>query len=145
MLENTCLMTLIRYWLRIHIIVYVMLQLDLTEHWCFCATDFCNQESCFSLPFGSREFGGSYIAKRLQYSSYSNWKGRNDAYYWSTAIPLVFISSLMTLWYASNVVINYFPLLPGGSSSHSRIYYSIKGLYKWSIGKWRMKRGEERE
>ncbi|ULT88158.1 hypothetical protein L3Y34_007398 [Caenorhabditis briggsae] len=55
-------------------------QFDITEHWCFCATEKCNSEDCFSSPFGSREYASSYIAKRLQYSSsYSHnpWKYRN--------------------------------------------------------------------
>ncbi|EPB78176.1 hypothetical protein ANCCEY_02723 [Ancylostoma ceylanicum] len=54
-------------------------KLEIYEHWCFCATDYCNTQVCYSRPFGSSEFPGSYIGKRLQYSSYSSdWRFRNS-------------------------------------------------------------------
>uniref|UniRef100_A0A7I5EDE4 Protein quiver n=1 Tax=Haemonchus contortus TaxID=6289 RepID=A0A7I5EDE4_HAECO len=53
-------------------------KLEIFEHWCFCATDYCNTQVCYSRPFGSSEFANSYIGKRLQYSSYnSDWRYRN--------------------------------------------------------------------
>ncbi|KJH45594.1 hypothetical protein DICVIV_08364 [Dictyocaulus viviparus] len=53
-------------------------RLDIYEHWCFCATDHCNTQMCYSRPFGSGELLSSIVDKRLQYSSYSsNWRYRN--------------------------------------------------------------------
>ncbi|CAB3397955.1 unnamed protein product [Caenorhabditis bovis] len=65
-------------------------QMDITEHWCFCATDKCNSEDCYSSPFGSREYASSYIAKRLQYSSYAHnpWRYRNTGSTFATSILL---------------------------------------------------------
>ncbi|KHJ83210.1 hypothetical protein OESDEN_17093 [Oesophagostomum dentatum] len=54
-------------------------KLEIYEHWCFCATDYCNTQMCYSRPFGSSDFPGSYIGKRLQYSSFSSdWRFRNS-------------------------------------------------------------------
>uniref|UniRef100_A0A0K0DBA9 Protein quiver n=1 Tax=Angiostrongylus cantonensis TaxID=6313 RepID=A0A0K0DBA9_ANGCA len=54
-------------------------KLEIYEHWCFCATDHCNTQMCYSRPFGSADFSSSFIGKRLQYSSYSSdWRYRNS-------------------------------------------------------------------
>ncbi|KAK6756712.1 hypothetical protein RB195_014879 [Necator americanus] len=44
-------------------------KLEIYEHWCFCATDYCNTQVCYNRPFGSSEFPGSYIGKRKAGSS----------------------------------------------------------------------------
>ncbi|KIH57267.1 hypothetical protein ANCDUO_12543, partial [Ancylostoma duodenale] len=74
-------------------------KLEIYEHWCFCATDYCNTQVCYSRPFGSSEFPGSYIGKRLQYSSYSSdWRFRNSC---DQAMP----SSLLLLLLLSTVLV----------------------------------------
>uniref|UniRef100_A0A8R1EH99 Uncharacterized protein n=1 Tax=Caenorhabditis japonica TaxID=281687 RepID=A0A8R1EH99_CAEJA len=75
-------------------------QFDITEHWCFCATEKCNSEECFSSPFGSREYASSYIAKRLQYSSYSHnpWKYRNTGSRDTTVFTLTVFMYIVTFF-----------------------------------------------
>ncbi|CCD69556.1 Homolog of Odr-2 (Two) [Caenorhabditis elegans] len=74
-------------------------QFDITEHWCFCATEKCNSEDCFSSPFGSREYASSYIAKRLQYSSsysHNQWRYRNTGSL--CTLSFVFMALLLVLY-----------------------------------------------
>ncbi|WKY12461.1 hypothetical protein Q1695_003778 [Nippostrongylus brasiliensis] len=72
-------------------------KLEIFEHWCFCATDYCNTQVCYSRPFGGGDFGvGSYIGKRLQYSSYgSDWRFRSATRYLASfavlLMPLLFV------------------------------------------------------
>lgn len=71
-------------------------KLEIYEHWCFCATDYCNTQQCYSKPFGGSEFGPSFIGKRLQYSSYSSdWRHRSSAGVYSVSFVVLLISSLL--------------------------------------------------
>ncbi|CAI5453391.1 unnamed protein product [Caenorhabditis angaria] len=77
-------------------------QYDITEHWCFCATDKCNSEDCYASPFGSREYASSYIAKRLQYNTYSvsssssyNWRYRNTGSSFSSSLSTTLMLLLL--------------------------------------------------
>ncbi|CAI4222910.1 unnamed protein product [Auanema sp. JU1783] len=74
-------------------------KMEITEHWCFCATDKCNSHKCFSSPFGSYDYANSYIAKRLQYSSYSSngWRYRNTGYQLTLMSQFIVILSLLYL------------------------------------------------
>ncbi|CAJ0568420.1 unnamed protein product, partial [Mesorhabditis spiculigera] len=46
---------------------------DIYEHWCFCATDKCNKETCYSHPYGSYDYPGQYVARRGSYPYQSYW------------------------------------------------------------------------
>ncbi|CAJ0939227.1 unnamed protein product, partial [Mesorhabditis belari] len=39
---------------------------DIYEHWCFCANDKCNMETCYSQsPYGGYDYMGQFVARRI--------------------------------------------------------------------------------
>ncbi|KAK0411631.1 hypothetical protein QR680_005758 [Steinernema hermaphroditum] len=53
--------------------------LDITEHWCFCISDFCNTQKCYTQPIFSRyTTDEAYLSKRRQYSP----SGRSPSSFW---------------------------------------------------------------